>query len=264
MSSRKIAVIVGILFFVQMITFMIGSSLIQSFLDGDASKTTLSLGVILEICSGVAVVVIGLLIYQVLKVVNKRLALGMAFSLLIHLLFYFISSIFLLQTSGIRQEKQTETLEVRITPTSVPKPQAGLPNNSLISNTLRQEVLHAPHQLKKAEKTRQQSSRQTQLLALQLKQLLAKVLDVQPVATGKCLLVISDAVASGRMKCDSSALYEVISNNQKDMVKMLTELRDMGRPFNGFSSEVRKDKLIVNLIEEGDAASQAAPVQISR
>jgi hypothetical protein len=76
MSNRKIAVIVGVLFFVQMITFVIGSALIQSFLDGDASKTILTLGVLLEMCSGIAVVAIGLLMYHVLKVVNKKLALG--------------------------------------------------------------------------------------------------------------------------------------------------------------------------------------------
>jgi hypothetical protein len=75
-SNRKIAVIVGILFFVQMITFMIGSALIQSFLDGNASRITLTLGVGLEMCSGLAVVAIGLLMYRVLKVANKKLALG--------------------------------------------------------------------------------------------------------------------------------------------------------------------------------------------
>lgn len=196
--------------------------------------------------------------------INKRLAFGMAFSLLMHLLLYFISGSFLLQNSGILQEKQIETLEVRITPASVSKPEDSLPNNSLMASPPQQETLHASHQQTKSEKARPQSSHQTQLLALQLKQLLAKVLDVQPVATGKCLLVISNGIVRGELKCDSSALYEVISKNQTNMVKMLSELREMGRTFNGFSSEVRKDKLIVNLIEEGDAASQSAPAQVSR
>jgi hypothetical protein len=55
---------------------MIGSAFIQSFLDGNANTTRLTLGVLLEICSGFAVVAIGLLMYRVLKAVNKRLALG--------------------------------------------------------------------------------------------------------------------------------------------------------------------------------------------
>jgi hypothetical protein len=76
MSNRRSAVVVGVLFFVQMITFMLGSALIQSFLDGDASKTMLTLGVLLEMCSGVAVVTIGLLTYRFLKVVDRRLAPG--------------------------------------------------------------------------------------------------------------------------------------------------------------------------------------------
>ncbi len=39
MSNKKIAFDVDILFFVQMITAAIGSSLIQAFNDGDADKT---------------------------------------------------------------------------------------------------------------------------------------------------------------------------------------------------------------------------------
>jgi hypothetical protein len=76
MSNRKVAVIVGALFFTQMITFMIGSALIQSFLDGKDSTASLHTGVFLEMCSGVAVVIIGLLLYRVLKPINQRLAIA--------------------------------------------------------------------------------------------------------------------------------------------------------------------------------------------
>jgi hypothetical protein len=41
-SNKKIAVAVGILFFVQMITAAIGNSLIQAFNDGDPDKTPLT------------------------------------------------------------------------------------------------------------------------------------------------------------------------------------------------------------------------------
>ena len=74
MSSRKISVIVGILFFVQMATAMVGTSLIQAFVDGDTDKAPLTVGVLLMMCSGIAVVGIGLLMYQVLKAVNQRVA----------------------------------------------------------------------------------------------------------------------------------------------------------------------------------------------
>lgn len=74
MSRRAISVIVGILFFVQMITAMVGTSLIQAFVDGDTGKAPLTVGVLLMMCSGIAVVGIGLLMYQVLKTVNQRLA----------------------------------------------------------------------------------------------------------------------------------------------------------------------------------------------
>ncbi len=74
MSRRMIAVTVGILFFVQMATAMVGTSLIQAFVDGDTERGPLAVGVGLMMCSGIAVVGIGLLMYQVLASVNRRLA----------------------------------------------------------------------------------------------------------------------------------------------------------------------------------------------
>ncbi|MEU4192402.1 DUF4386 domain-containing protein [Kribbella sp. NPDC026611] len=74
MSRRKIAVTVGILFVVQMVTAMVGTSLIQAFVDGDTDRAPLTTGVVLMLCSGVAVAGIGLLMYPVLKDVSRRLA----------------------------------------------------------------------------------------------------------------------------------------------------------------------------------------------
>ena len=76
MSNRRIAVVVGLLFVFQLVTFAIGSSLIQTYLDGDASRATLTMGVLLEMSAGLAVVAIGVLMYRVLKAVDRKLALG--------------------------------------------------------------------------------------------------------------------------------------------------------------------------------------------
>ena len=73
MSRRTIAVVVGILFIVQMVTAIIGTSLIQAFVDSDTREAPTA-GVLLMMCSGIAVVGIGLLMYRVLKEVNQRLA----------------------------------------------------------------------------------------------------------------------------------------------------------------------------------------------
>jgi hypothetical protein len=75
MSRRKIAITVGILFFAQMATAMVGTSLIQAFVDGNTERAPLTAGVLLMICSGLAVAGIGLLMYQVLKDVNQKVAL---------------------------------------------------------------------------------------------------------------------------------------------------------------------------------------------
>ena len=75
MPQRRVSVTVAFLFLVQMITAMLGTSLIQAFEDGDTARGPLAVGVLLMVCSGLAVVGIGLLMYQVLKAVDRRLAL---------------------------------------------------------------------------------------------------------------------------------------------------------------------------------------------
>jgi hypothetical protein len=76
MSNRRIAVVVAGLFIFQILSFMLGSSLVGTYLDGGAERTTLTIGVLLEMASGVAVVGIGVLMYRILKPVDSRLALG--------------------------------------------------------------------------------------------------------------------------------------------------------------------------------------------
>ena len=74
-STKRIAVIVGLLFLVSTLTFMIGSNQIRSFLiDVSQNKSPLFLGVILEIICGVAVVGIGVLMFPILKLFKKRLS----------------------------------------------------------------------------------------------------------------------------------------------------------------------------------------------
>jgi hypothetical protein len=73
-SRRRTAIAVGVLFVVQMITAMFGTSLIQAFVDGNSDRVPLTVGVLLMMCAGLAVVGIGLLMYPVLRDVNPRLA----------------------------------------------------------------------------------------------------------------------------------------------------------------------------------------------
>jgi hypothetical protein len=73
-NRRTTAVAVGVLFVLQMVTAIFGTSLIQAFVDGDPDRTPLTVGVVLMMCSGIAVVGIGLLMYPVLSDVSPRLA----------------------------------------------------------------------------------------------------------------------------------------------------------------------------------------------
>lgn len=75
MNSRsRTTTTVGILFLVQMATAIGGTASIQAFVDGDSDRTRLTVGVLLMMCSGIAVVAIGLLMYPVLKSVDPGLA----------------------------------------------------------------------------------------------------------------------------------------------------------------------------------------------
>ncbi len=74
LSRRRTATSVGILFIVQMVTAMFGTSSIQAFVEGDTDTAAMTVGVLLMMCSGLAVVAIGLLMYPVLKNVHPRLA----------------------------------------------------------------------------------------------------------------------------------------------------------------------------------------------
>ena len=96
-STRKIAIIVGLLFLVATVTFMIGSNIIQSFLiDETQNRPPLILGVILEIICGIAIVAIGVLMFPILKIFNKRLALGYVIFRIIENVVIMVGGIYLL------------------------------------------------------------------------------------------------------------------------------------------------------------------------
>jgi hypothetical protein len=97
MKATRIAIIVGLLFLVSTLTFMIGSNQIRSFLiDVSQNKSPLFLGVILEIICGVAVVGIGVLMFPILKLFKKRLALGYVIFRIIECTIIIVGGIYLL------------------------------------------------------------------------------------------------------------------------------------------------------------------------
>jgi len=67
-SRRTTATAVGVLFIVQMVTAMFGTSMIEAFVEGDTDRASLTLGVLLMMGAGLAVVLIGLLMYPVLRI----------------------------------------------------------------------------------------------------------------------------------------------------------------------------------------------------
>jgi len=78
MGRRSISVTVGCLFVVQMLAAAVGYALVQRFLDGDSGQVALRVGALLMLCAGLAVALIGLLLYPILKPVDRRLALSYA------------------------------------------------------------------------------------------------------------------------------------------------------------------------------------------
>ena len=76
MTTRapRLARSISVLFIVQIVTAAVGVSFVQAFVDGDSNRTTLTIGALLMMFSGLVIAAIGVLLYQVLKFTNSRLA----------------------------------------------------------------------------------------------------------------------------------------------------------------------------------------------
>ncbi len=73
-SDRKTATVVGVLFLSSTATFAIGSSLITAFFSGSNQTTSLVIGVLLEVYTGLAVAGIGIAMLPLLKHQQLQLA----------------------------------------------------------------------------------------------------------------------------------------------------------------------------------------------
>ena len=76
MTTRapRLARSISVLFIVQIVTAAVGVSFVQAFVDGDSNRTVLTIGALLMMFSGLVIAAIGVLLYQVLKFTNSRLA----------------------------------------------------------------------------------------------------------------------------------------------------------------------------------------------
>jgi len=96
MGRRSTAVTVGFLFVVQMLAAAVGYALAQGFLDGDSGQAALRDGVGLMLSAGIAVALIGLLMYPILRPVDRRLAMAYAVLRIVELAVTAVCGIYLL------------------------------------------------------------------------------------------------------------------------------------------------------------------------
>ncbi|MGO4340386.1 DUF4386 domain-containing protein [Pedococcus sp. 2YAF34] len=101
LSRRGAARAVGILFVVQMVTAMFGTSLIQAFVDGNPDRGPMTVGVALMAVSGFAVVAIGLVMYPTLKQVNPNLAIWYPILRIVECLVSAACGVYLLSASQV-------------------------------------------------------------------------------------------------------------------------------------------------------------------
>ena len=97
-SERKLALTISILFIVQLLTAAIGNSFVQSFIDGSPDTTALTTGVMLMLFSGLVIAAIGVLLYRVLKLANRRLAVWVPVIRSIECAVAFVFGLYLLTT----------------------------------------------------------------------------------------------------------------------------------------------------------------------
>lgn len=135
-------------------------------------------------------------------------------------------------------------------PSAVAIPSQGQSHASLFrSRSSQQDATRTYYQQTMESQARQQSEQQAQLIIMQLQKLLAERLDIQPAVTGKCMLAEVDGGDRYRLFCESPAMYEVLSRDEKNVMEMLLTLRGMGRMFKGFSSAIHADRLEIILID---------------
>jgi hypothetical protein len=194
----------------------------------------------------------------------------MAFSLLAHSIVFLFFSLYLQFQPAVPNKNKAEPLNVRLVQPSPQqiqvKPSQQLlstpaPAQFVISKVTAQTIRDiATTSAPDAERTysqpgiepqaRQHSEIQVQLMIQQLQQMLTKRLNVIPLVSGKCVLVESNEGANNKLRCDSSALHEVLYKDQQKVAEMLITLRDMGRMLNGFSVEIRNEKPLVTMSYE--------------
>ena len=97
-SERRLALTISILFIVQLLTAAIGNSFVQSFIDGSPDTTALTAGVMLMLFSGLVIAAIGVLLYRVLKLANRRLAVWVPLIRSIECAVAFVFGLYLLRT----------------------------------------------------------------------------------------------------------------------------------------------------------------------
>lgn len=147
----------------------------------------------------------------------------------------------------------TEQISGIALPGSIPTPfpVQGRSNNSLFqSRPTRQNAANSYQQQAMEAQTRQRTEQQAQLVMHQLQQTLAKLLDVKPVLTGKCVLAETDTGLKNGLQCDSAALQKLVHNHQQSVAGMLLVLRRMGRELSGFSVANNNNQPAVTLHNE--------------
>jgi hypothetical protein len=145
----------------------------------------------------------------------------------------------------------TETIEGVAFPGAIATPFPGQARTgnpfAMQARGAQQEAARAYYQQAMETQARQRADFQAQLMLQQLQQLLAKRLDAEPTASGKCMFVEADDHVNHRLKCDSSALYEVLHDEQKNIAGMLIALRGLGRAITGFTIESRNNNSIISI-----------------
>jgi len=118
---------------------------------------------------------------------------------------------------------------------------------SMQARGAQQEAARAYYQQAMEAQARQRAEFQAQLMLQQLQQLLAKLLDAEPAVSGRCVLAESGDNVNHGLKCDSSALYEVLYKEKRNIAGMLIALREMGRATTGFTVQARQNNSLISI-----------------
>ncbi len=123
---------------------------------------------------------------------------------------------------------------------------------SVQAHTPQQQTMRNYMQQSNDAQVRARIEQQAQILMMQMQQMIKSRLVTNPAVTGKCKLIEAEMT---HLNCDPANLHELIRQEERSLVGILNQLRNMGKTYNGFSIGLLPQSGSLNITLTSEAAT---------